>query len=148
MNLKKNNNNNNYFSQNIQKFGKDFLNYKTPRDIEFESGKIFREISQGKIDIAKYGQYFLNQQFLESCIASANNKFMFHNISFTGLNFMIINDINAAQDMSVLAVTDQHRRSAEAYYIILQVLNTVKVTYDYSYLFGLYDQIRNYRNYL
>lgn len=146
--MAKNNNNNNYFTQNIQKFGKDFLLYKNAKELEQESNKIFRELARGRVDLEKHGHYFLNQQFLESCIVNAYNKYTYHNISFTGINYFVINQPGAGQDMNIITVLEQHRRSAEAYCIILQTLNTIKSTYDYSYLYGLYDKLKNYRNYL
>lgn len=144
--MKKNNNNNNYFSQNIQKFGEDFLVLKNARQLEFDAIKVFREMSQNKINIDKYGHYFLEQQFLDSLIKAANTKYIYHNISYTAISMVTSQDPRFAQDQNVLIVLDQHKRSFYAYQLILTVLNNVRATYDYSYIYALSDQLRQYRN--
>lgn len=143
---KNNNNNNNYFSQNIQKYGQDFLKYKNARDLEFDALKIFRELARERIDISKYGGYFLNSQFLNSCILAAERKYIHHNISWTGVNAFVLTNPQAQSDINVMSVLNEHKNSTEAYNIILNILNIIRATGDPNHLYSLVNQLKRFRN--
>lgn len=149
-NNKKGNNNkqqNNYFTQGIRERGEDFIQYKSPRDLQNDALRIFREIARGQIDLERHGNYFLAPQFLESCLQAAWNKYSFHSISATGVDMLITNYMNSGMmpDDNVIGVKEQHKRTAEAYCIIYQTLCTLRTSGDLSNLFVLVSKLQNYK---
>ena len=48
---------NNFFTQNIDRYGENFLDYINARGIQNASINIFRGIAKGKINLDKYGHY-------------------------------------------------------------------------------------------
>lgn len=146
-NNKKNNNQNNYFVQNIKERGEDFIHFKSPRDLQNDALKIFRELARGQIDINKYGKYFLDPQFLNCCMQSAWNKYSYHSISQTGVDLYITQLMNQGMmpDNTVISVKEDHKRKAEAYALIYNSLCAIGQTGDTSTLFVLVSQIQNYK---
>lgn len=146
-NKNNNNNNNNYFAKNIREKGKDFLCCKNARELANDSRKVFREIAKGQIDLAQYGEYFLDQQFLECCIQTAYNEFAKSSISMQGVELLITQAFNNGQpvDQMTIAVKEDHKRRAEAYCIIYQVLTSIRMTGDVNNLFVLPSKLRDYR---
>lgn len=139
----------NYFSQNIERYkDRDFLKYKTPRDFENESIQIFRQLAQGRINVEEHGIYFLEPQFIESLMGSAMTKYNFHRISFDGVT-MLVQSFNvygnqAPQD--VMIVLESHRRTCEAYSLIYNGLNAIKMTGDPTNLYQLVNSLSGFRN--
>lgn len=142
-----NNNNNNYFAKNIREKGPDFIHYKNARELTNDAPKIFREIARGQIDLMKYGEYFLDPQFLECCLQAAYNKYSFHSISQSGVDMLITANMNQGImiDNTMVAVKESHKRTAEAYCIIWNTLNGLKLNQDLSNLFVLASQLQNYK---
>lgn len=146
-NNKNNNNNNNYFAKNIRERGKDFLCYKNARELYNDSRKVFREIAKGQIDLLQYGEYFLDQQFLECCIQSSYTEFAKSSISMQGVELLISQAFNNGQpvDQLTIAVKEDHKRKAEAYCIIYQVMMGIKATHDLNNLFVLPSKLKDYK---
>lgn len=149
-NNKKGNNNkqqNNYFTQGIRERGENFIQYKSPRDLQNDALKVFREIARGQVDLQKYGEYFLVPQFLESCLQAAWNKFSFHSISASGVDMLISNYMNQGimPDDHVIGVKEQHKRTAEAYSIIYHSLCNLRITGELGNLFVLVSKLQNYK---
>lgn len=144
--MKKNNNNqSNYFTQNIKQYGENFLKYKTPKDIEYDCIKIFRELAKGRIDIPKCGPYFLDAQFLESCLHGAIQKYNYHNVSFNGINCMVTMNQNLLNDNTTMGILSDHKKSVTAYNLIITILNNIKLTGDFTYLFTLVNQLQPFK---
>ena len=149
----KNNNkkkNNDYFSQAIQQFGENFLAYKTARDLEMDAVKIFRGLARGNINIDRYGCYFLDQQLLHACLQTAYSKSTLYNISYAGVNMLKDSIFASGQtpDINIITILDYHKKSAEAYNIILNGLNNVSNTGDINYLICMANSLADYRNYI
>lgn len=147
--MKKNNNKNqnNFFSQNIRKNGENFLDLKNSKTMQRDAPRIFREIARGNIDLLKYGHYFLDMQFLESLIVTANNEFIFHNISYAGvMNLIASATMHREQvDVAVTQVLETHKRRAEAYNIIFNYLTMLKNTRDLNYIYALANNLSPYK---
>lgn len=141
---------NDYFTMNIQQYGENFLEFKNARDLEMESIRIFRGLARGQIDIDKYGHYFLDGQLLSSCIQAAFSKKIYFDISYTGV-FKLHESIFASGDTpdpNILMVLDHHKKSSEAYKIILDGLNNIRATNNVNYLVCLVDSLSAFRNYV
>jgi hypothetical protein len=133
---------NNFFTQNIDRYGENFLDYINARAIQNASINIFRGIAKGKINLDKYGHYFTFNQFLEPCIESARAKYLLYSVSYRGVECLIRSGISSADVVSVL---DYHKRCFEAYSIILQELNNIKVDKDVSHLYIMANKLSQYR---
>jgi len=126
----------NYFTQNIQKFGEEFLLFKNSKDFEREAPIIFRQLARRQIDLGRYGHYFLEKQFLESCINVANQKVLFHSASATGLFFYIdnMNKANLYIDPYYLVVHKSHSETAQAYNVVQSNLTMLRDTENLNHL--------------
>lgn len=141
---------NDYFSQSIQQYGENFLQYKNARDLEMDSIKVFRGLARGNINIDRYGCYFLEPQFLNACIQAAYSKLVYFNISFSGVNYYkdAIFASGNTPDPNIIMVLDHHKKCSEAYKIILDNLNNIRSTGDINYLVCLANSLSDYRNYV
>ena len=133
----------NYFSQNIQRFGENFLRQKNANELEMDSIRIFRDIARGNIDPEADGKYFLEPQFLESCISGASLKLNLFTTNYNGV-LMLVN--SGVSDQMTISILEYNKRCMEAYTIIYNHLNNIKVTGDTNYLVTMSNNLRNYRN--
>lgn len=126
----------NYFTQNIQKAGEEFLAFKNARDFEREAPMIFRQLARRQIDLSKYGHYFLEKQFLESCINVASKKVMFHSTSANGIFFHIdyLNRTNSYVDPYEVEVYKSHYETSEAYSVVYRNLVALRDSENLGYL--------------
>lgn len=128
-----------YFSNNINRIGENFLDFKNSRDIYFDAPNIFRQLSSGKIDLEKYGHFFFDIPFLTACIETAHQKALYHQISYNGVYFMACNMQVVTEDYS--NVLDTHRRAYLAYSLVFNYLSWMKATGNINYLYQLKDQL-------
>lgn len=132
----------NYFQQNIQKFGPDFLKAKNADVLQTDAIRIFRDIARGNVNIEVDGPYFLDPQFMESCITAATLKLSLHTINYNGVLGLVNSGIN---DPMTLKVLDYNKRSMEGYNIILTHLNNIRSSGDPNYLMSMASNLHNYR---
>ena len=140
---KNSNRRSNYFQQNVQKFGENFISRKNPAELELDAIRIFRDIARGNIDVQKDGPYFLDTQFLESCLTAANLKLNLHTTNYNGVLMLVNNNLGSSMTMSIL---EYNKRCMEAYTIIYNHLMNIKATKDINYLTTMVGNLRNYRN--
>lgn len=140
-------NNNGYFQQNIQKFGENFLDYKNAKNLEFEANKIFKDLAKQIINLDKHGHYFLDQQFLYSLLKTAHDKFLYHNVSYTGVQLLVQQTNMRGETVSsnIIFVLEKHRKAAEAYQLIITHLEMLKTSKDLNYVYVLANNLYNYR---
>lgn len=134
-----NNNNKNYFTDNISRFGEDFLKQKNPKNLDMDAIRVFRDLAKGKIEIEKYGKYFLDDTFIDALIKKADENFALYDISYKGVSLI------PNKDSYVQSVLTKHGRSSQAYKIILKYLYDVKELKNYKYLYGLVSNINQFR---
>ena len=139
----KGNNNNNYFAQNIQRFGENFINQKSPRDIQFDSIRLFRDIAKQNIDFNKYGEYFLNDMFMNNIMVGANSKYQLFKTNYDGVLLLSQQQPN---DSIIMSVLENNRRCRDAYANIINALNMFRATQNINVLFQLSSILRDYRN--
>lgn len=141
---------NDYFSQNIQQYGENFLQYKNARDLEMDSIKVFRGLARGNINIDRYGCYFLDPQFLNACIQTAYSKKVYFGISYDGVNYYkdAIFASGYTPDPNIIMILDHHKKCLEAYTIIYDNLQNIRNTGDVNYLVCLANSLADYRNYV
>lgn len=141
-------NKNGYFQKQIQQNGQNFLEFKNARNLENDSMMIFRELAAGKIDIQKYGDYLLDDNLLNACILSATNKYKMHAVSYNGVNLLIGNATlqYGSADPYYFSVLEYHKRRMEAYGMLINGFNNIKMTKDKAYIFTLSNSLSYYRN--
>lgn len=137
------NNQNNYFKQNIQKYGKDFIEKMNARDMQVNVVRVFRDLARGNINAKTEGEYFLNPQFMEACIVAAHSKLVMHSAHYNGVNMMVQ---SGNTDQNILQVLEYDRRCMEAYNIILSNLQAIQASGNTEYLVVMANNLRNYRN--
>ena len=138
-------NNNNYFSQNIKEYGEDFLKFKNPRTLEIESNKIFRDLAKNSVQINKYGNYFLDKDFIMILIKQANKKYIYYNVCYNGIYTMAHLQPQVAQDKDVLGTLESINRSRSAYEILINCFIAIQNTGDYKNLYSLSSQLNQFR---
>ena len=117
----------NYFSNNINKSGECFLDFKKAGDIQNDAPRIFRELARRSINLEVYGHYFLEKHFLENLIEVAKNKTIFHNITFQTMNYSIniMNMNGQLVDQDTINVAYTHKNICEVYNIIYYHLDII-----------------------
>lgn len=143
-----NNNNkprNNYFSNNINKIGEDFLDYKNSRDIEYDVPIIFRQLAQKRIDLARYGHFFFEVHFLESCINAINKKIIFYQCSYNGMIALIasIQQRRMQVNNEIMATMETHRNAWRVYSLINYYLVRLRKEGDINNLYRLCNDLSN-----
>ena len=133
----------NYFTQNVQRFGDNFLRQKNANELEMDSIRVFIDIARGNSDVENDGKYFLEPQFLESCISGASLKLNMFTTNYNGVLMLVNSGVNDTMTVSIL---EYNKRCMEAYTIIYNHLNNIKVTGDINYLATMANNLRNYRN--
>lgn len=133
----------NYFKNNIERFGDEFLAYKNSTDLKREAPIIFRQIASKKIDLESYGHFFLEKQFLQSCIDVAIEKIRFHGASADGLRFLISASTSNGlyYDPYCDEVLRKHINTCNAYNIVYGYLNQLKMSQDLNYLYAMADTL-------
>lgn len=141
---KNNRRENNFFTRNIERFGDKFLEHINANDVQNASISIFRELAKGRVNIDKYGHYFTYNQLLDPCIESARIKLTLYSISYRGVSLLSM-DPNSATTPEVVSVMDYHKKCFEAYTIILQQLNNIKIDKDVSHLYVMINALSRYK---
>lgn len=140
--------NNNYFSKNTQKFGDNFLDFKTAKQIEYDAPIIFRELAKSNIDLNKDGFRFLHPTFLANLIKAAYDNYIFYTVSYNGVTYMIngysCNNIPITEEM--VRVVNEHNIKSQAYGIILHYLKLLNDSKDLKNLYCLSQALSNFRH--
>ena len=135
----------NYFTKNIDKMGEDFIAMKNSKDFAYEAPMIFRQLAKKRIDLEKYGHYFQDIQFLNTCITVAEEKIGFHFISANSIKYVI--DVNSQSGIPVepiyMQVYTSHMNTYTAYQIVYDHLTKLKETKDLHYVHYLAAALSN-----
>lgn len=85
-NKKKKQNNNGYFKKNIQQNGRDFLNRKTPKDIQRDFRNIMRDIAYSDpSNVSDFVDFFINATFIRNLTTVVDQEYAKEMASFIGL---------------------------------------------------------------
>ena len=143
-----NNNNSNYFSQMIAQKGENFLDTLTAKDIQFAAVRIFRDLARGRIDISKYGEYFLNRNFTMLLIEEAQRQYNIFEISSIAVqNFIAYNSIAGGINNSSINQAYNYQANCRiAYGIILDGLKAVLNTQNPAVLIITIQNLKQYKN--
>ena len=129
----------NYFTQNIQRMGEEFLMLKNSKDFQREAPNIFRQLARRQIDLEMYGHFFLEKQFLESCINVANEQILMNKAISIGLGYYVdsMTYMNGGVDPYFLTILKMYRDKCEAYTIIHQHLCLLRDSGNINYIKSL-----------
>lgn len=115
----------NYFEMNIRSFGENFLERKTPLDIQKDAKKIFMDLAHGNIDIDRDAIYFTNVNFLINLIQVATDNYWYHMYTSVGMK-QILQSTQAKQiDAVFVRIMERHDYTAKAYSILITYLTNI-----------------------
>lgn len=139
-----------FFSQSKKQYGEEFLKYMNARELQFKSAQIFRQMAKGQVDVVENGKYFLEPQFLEACLITANSKYTLHSISRDGVSLLVNTLVSQGVKVSpdINSVLDFHTRATEAYLEILNTMNIINNSGNTDCLIPMIQKLSNYRNYI
>mgnify|MGYP004470986765 CR=1 FL=1 len=137
----------NYFTRSIQKKGLNFMSLKSSSEFEVDAIRVFRDLARGNINIDEYGEYFLNEIFLDSCIKTAYSNLTKNELSFKGMQLLYKESYEKFNyvDVNIPTLMEYYRKMSEIYRIIYSYLNLVKETKETIYLVVLSDALYEYR---
>ena len=125
---------NNYFTMMISRYNgiENFVPFLKPEYIQKTAKeRIFREMAKGQIDYSQFGQYYLDNKFLENLIVAANDELVNTDIICRAL---LLQDIMYPGDLNVVRVRTRQEALKFVYYTIYTRLYSVKMTGDIGYL--------------
>jgi len=137
---------NNYFTQQIQRNGVNFLDTARDDNLARDCVRIFRDLSRGNINIADYGDYFLNPRLISAAISTAYSKQVLYGTSKAAMELLINIPMCEQQYPTAPIILNHYSRLFEAYSIILDNLIALKNTRNIDFLYTLTSNISKYRN--
>lgn len=114
----------NYFSDNIQRFGDNFLQQYDAKKLRNDSPRIIKDIAFGNIDFDEYGIYFSDPQLINALIDVVYTKLTIHRVSYNALEYM-------SRDMSnsdIESIKRYHRRLVEAYQLFYDYFKGIEMS--------------------
>lgn len=134
-----NNNEYNYFTQNIQRMGEEFLSLKNSKDFQREAPNIFRQLARRQINLETYGHFFLEKQFLDSCINVAYETILVNQALVTSLNYYISNMtlMYGKVDPYYYTIYKSHDEKLKAYTVVHQHLVALRDSGNINYIKSL-----------
>lgn len=132
-----------YFKENISKFGVNFIERKTPFDLERDSNKIIKDLVYGNVDFETEGAYFYNANLLEACLKKA-----YENYSTSYYNFMGNQNLiqQGYKDPVLERLLEYNMRRKDAYSLIFNAFQWFKQSGDLNWLLALKGQLVKYRS--
>ena len=125
-----NNKQNNYFTTMISRYNgsQEFVQFLKPEQIQKSAKeRIFREMARGQIDYSQFGNYYLDNKFLENLIVAANDEMINATVISNALYFY---DTQFPGDYTVARIRARQEQLKVIYYTIYTRLCNVKYTND------------------
>lgn len=124
----------------------NFVNMIKPETIQRSAKeRIFREMIRGQINYSDYGQYFLDNKFLENVIIAAQDEL---NYNITLRDALVFFDFNCPGQQSVINARAKHENLVYVFNVILNKLMEVKFTDNIGALTDIQYVLGSYRNIL
>lgn len=129
-------NNNGYFSQNIKKFGKDFIKNKRDDEIKRDISRIFKDVAFSAGQTGSYGEFFLDKRFVTALYQEASSRCMEYEYTSKGLVAYMNEEaknssVDPRTEKEISEMIQTKSKLAVAYGIISQglnnILNTLKI---------------------
>ena len=115
----------NYFQNGVNLFGDDFIQRKSPLDIQRDAKKIFSDLAYGNIDIQRDAKYFTDVNFLINLKQVAYDNWCYHAFTFDGMK-QIINQSSATQiDEHFIRTCEIHKNCMAAYNIVVHYIDNM-----------------------
>lgn len=112
----------NYFSDNIQKFGENFLQQFDAKKLRNDARRVINDIAFGNIDFDEYGIYFSDPQFISAIIDVIYTKLTIHGTSYTALEHMSREITNS----DIENIKRYHRRLMEVYNLFYDYFTAIR----------------------
>ena len=106
--------------------------------------KLFRDISKGKVDIAMEMDIFANTLFIDNALIVAASELTEAQIHVNAINIAYC----GSQDPQIISVFKKDTKKMQAYTLIYQCLNNIKLYNDPSFIYMLANRLPEFRNYI
>jgi hypothetical protein len=146
--------NNNYFSSMISQRGENWIVTVRPDEIQRSTKKIVRDMVKGNIEYEKYGEAFLNPNFLENLLIGVSNELEDNTFNYDGCKLLLQAYHTNHNNQTYYSMSDliQHinylEKLVNIYGLIRSRLIQVKYTGNIGYLTNIATILYNDRNYL
>lgn len=122
-----------YFSQNVEKFGPDFLKRKRPDELKRDAIRIFKDIAHSKGYVGGIGVYFTNNYNFVKIMRDASNAMQVEeNAIVLGLSTYVKNmqDMGTQPDEHIIHQHNDHKGRLKALTIIGMGLDSIITIID------------------
>ncbi len=143
-----NNNDKCWFANMIRRYPDmpNFVKLLKPEMIQRSAKeRIFREMIRGQINYSEYGQYFLDNKFLENAIIAAQDEL---NYNITLRDALVFYDFNCPGQQNVINARAKHENLVYVFNVILNKLMEVKYTDNIGAITDIQYVLGSYRNIL
>lgn len=106
-----------------------------------EGMRLIRNMAQGKFNFYTEGHIFRNKDFVVATIDEVDKRIMEHGIHVNAIRCAYA----GSQDPNVLNVLHRDEKALEAYSLVRQTLEGIKLTQDTGLLYVLLNKLPNYR---
>lgn len=121
--------NNGYFQQNIQKYGENFLERLTARDIQNDYKRILRDIAYNPGKMYQYAQYFCDMTFIHNLYTVCEQEMMKRWCTQVGLaqyQQMVYNQqVQIDARCNIDYYVTESRKEYETYYLVIEAFNGI-----------------------
>lgn len=143
--MAKNNKQGNYITQQIQKFGENWLASQTPEIIQSNGKRIIKEMVNNKFNYEQVGKYFLDLKFLDNLIIFVQNELEINTVYFNAVAYYK----QCFPAVPNIAIHENHLSCmCYIYSIILSRLEGVRDTGNLSILLDIATVLYQYKNHL
>lgn len=146
----KNKTKNNYFTQAIQRCGKDFVNTANIQQLQYDAPRIFRDLAKGAVDIAQCQEYLMNERLATVLEQQALQTYIYNSEIFNSIDYRINGMAYNQQpvDQYIIALREEWKCRVAVYQIIHYNIQNFRVTKDVNFILAMAAQIANNRRYI
>lgn len=137
---------NNYFTQNVQRNGENFLAEARPEQLSRDAIRIFREMTQGKINYQDCEQYIGDPTMLSTLISVSYNRWVECSYIFESVNYYVTQNAAAGftVDSGYISVMEKYKSMRDVYAIINCGLQTYFNTRNVGDLISMGNNLNKY----
>lgn len=146
----KNKTRNNYFTQAVQRGGKDFIETTNIQQLQNDATRIFRDLAKGLIDINQCQDYLMNDRLATVLEQQAHQTYIYNSEIFYSIDYRIRGMEQCGIQVApyLVSLREEWRLRVIVYQIILQNIQNFRVTKDINYIIAMSAQIASNRRYI
>jgi hypothetical protein len=134
-----------YIQNMHQQFGPEWIVAQRPEDIQRNAKRIIKDMAKGSINYEQYAYCFADPKFMDNLIIAINNELEINTLNLNACKFYFQ---YYPQTPNLSGHIYHMERQCYAYSIVLERLNSVKMTGNIGYLADIAGLLFNDRNHL